>query len=102
MAGESSIKVSYTIAIIFAISGSVMIFRTILSCFSNGLCELKIQIIFITIGAVINIPLAYIFAHEYHHYIAIVIANILSMIPYCIVQMLSFRKLFNKNNYKIN
>ena len=100
--GESSIKVSYTIAIIFAISGSVMIFRTILSCFSNGLCELKIQIIFITIGAVINIPLAYIFAHEYHHYIAIVIANILSMIPYCIVQMLSFRKLFNKNNYKIN
>jgi O-antigen/teichoic acid export membrane protein len=92
--GQNTICVNYGIAIIFGISGSLMTIRTILATFSNGLCEIKVQTICLTLGAVLNIPLAYLFTQIMHSYIAIVIANIVSMLPYCIVQPISFRKKF--------
>lgn len=92
--GEKTITVNYGIAAIFALSGTVMSLRTILANYSNGLCELKIQTVFMTIGAVVNIPLAYIFSRISGSYISIVLANIISMVPYCIAQMLWCRKYF--------
>lgn len=94
--GKSSISVNYEIALIFAISGSIMLWRTILATFSNGLCELNVQAVFMTIGAIINIPLAYIAAQITNSYISIVIANIISMVPYCLVQTAWFSKYFKK------
>ncbi len=94
--GDKTIQVNYGTAAIFAVAGSVMILRTILANYSNGLCELKIQTIYMTIGAVLNIPLAYIFSSVLNNYIAIVIANIISMIPYCVVQMGWFHNYFRK------
>lgn len=85
--GDKTITVNYGIAVIFALSGTVMSLRTILANYSNGLCELKIQTIFMTIGAVINIPLAYIFSKLSGNYVSIVLANVFSMLPYCIAQM---------------
>ena len=92
--GDKTITVNYGIAAIFALSGTVMSLRTILANYSNGLCELKIQTVFMTIGAVVNIPLAYIFSHISGSYISIVLANIISMVPYCIAQMLWCQKYF--------
>lgn len=94
--GQKTIPVNYTTAIIFAVSGSIMAIRTILCTFSNGMCELRTQGIFLTIGAVINIPLAFILAQQINNYIAIVIANIISMIPYCIAQPILFHRSFKK------
>lgn len=85
--GDKTISVNYGIAAVFALSGSIMALRTILANYSNGLCELKIQTIYMTIGAIMNIPLAYILSELFNSYIAIVIANIASMIPYCVAQM---------------
>lgn len=85
--GDKTISVNYGIAVIFALSGAIMSLRTILASYSNGLCELKIQTIYMTIGALVNIPLAYIFSRISGSYISIVIANIISMLPYCIAQM---------------
>lgn len=85
--GDKTISVNYSIAVIFALSGTIMSLRTILASYSNGLCELKIQTIYMTIGALVNIPLAYIFSRISGSYISIVIANIISMLPYCIAQM---------------
>lgn len=92
--GDKTIQVNYGIAAIFALSGTIMSLRTILANYSNGLCELKIQTVFMTIGAVVNIPLAYIFSRISESYISIVLANIISMVPYCIAQMLWCRKYF--------
>lgn len=85
--GEKTITVNYGTAAIFALAGTVMSLRTILANYSNGLCELKVQTIFMTIGAIINIPLAYIFSRVSGNYVSIVLANIFSMLPYCIAQM---------------
>ena len=92
--GDKTIPVNYGIAVIFALSGTVMSLRTILANYSNGLCELRVQTIYMTIGAVVNIPLAYVFSRISGSYIAIVLANIVSMAPYCIAQMLWCRKYF--------
>ena len=94
--GDKSIPVNYGIAAIFALSGLVMSLRTILANYSNGLCELKVQMIYMTIGAVINIPLAFVFSRMLGSYISIVLANIISMLPYCITQMVWCRKYFRK------
>lgn len=92
--GDKTIPVNYGIAVIFALSGTIMSLRTILANYSNGLCELRVQTIYMTIGAVINIPLAYVFSRISGSYISIVLANIISMIPYCIAQMIWCRKYF--------
>lgn len=92
--GDKTITVNYGIAAIFALSGTVMSLRTILANYSNGLCELRVQTIYMTIGAVINIPLAYAFSRISGSYISIVLANIISMVPYCIAQMLWCQKYF--------
>lgn len=92
--GDKTITVNYGIAAIFALSGTVMSLRTILANYSNGLCELRVQTIYMTIGAVINIPLAYAFSCISGSYISIVLANIISMAPYCIAQMVWCRKCF--------
>lgn len=85
--GDKTITVNYGIAIVFALSGTVMSLRTILANYSNGLCELKVQTVYMTIGAIINIPLAYVLSRISGSYVSIVIANILSVLPYCIAQM---------------
>ncbi len=90
--GDKTIPVDYGIAAIFALSGTIMSLRTILASYSNGLCELKIQTIYMTIGAVINIPLSYLFSRISGSYISIVIANIISMLPYCIAQIIWCKK----------
>ena len=92
--GDKTIQVNYGIAAIFALSGTIMSLRTILANYSNGLCELRVQTIYMTIGAVINIPLAYAFSRISGSYISIVLANIISMAPYCIAQMVWCRKCF--------
>lgn len=84
--GDERIYVNYGIAAIFAFSAAVMSWRTVVASFANGLCELKIQAIYMTIGAIINIPLAYVLSQEVQSYTAIVIANIISMLPFCVVQ----------------
>lgn len=85
--GDKSFSVNYCSAAIFALSGSIMSLRTILANYSNGLGELKIQTVYMTIGAIINIPLAFIFSKILENYISIVLANIVSMLPYCLAQM---------------
>lgn len=94
--GDKTIQVNYGIAVIVALSGAIMSLRTILASFSNGLCELRIQTIYMTIGALINIPLSYILSRVFDNYVAIVVANIISMLPYCIAQMYWCNKYLRK------
>lgn len=98
--GSKTIPVNYGIAAVFALAGSVMSLRTILSNYSNGLYELKVQMIFMTLGAIVNIPLAYVFSTVTSQYISIVVANIISMIPYCFSQMIWCTRYFKK--HKVN
>jgi O-antigen/teichoic acid export membrane protein len=101
--GSNSITVNYFYAVIFAISGGIFLWSNIISCLANGTGKLKIQIICFSIGAIINIPLAFILSRLINSYIAIVIANIISILPYCVIQPLWFSKYINDkvNNQQI-
>jgi len=93
---EKAISVNYTYAMIFAIFGSIWIWSSIITCFANGLSEFKFQTVFLTGGAILNIPLAYLFAQLTNSFIAIVIANIISLLPYCIAQTIWFNAYIKK------
>lgn len=96
--GSNTIAVNYVYAFIFVIFGTVNIWSGSLATLVNGLGELKTQIIFLSFGAAINIPCAYLLAHTYGGFISIVIANIISILPFCIVQTFV---LFSSLNRKI-
>lgn len=99
--GVDSIPVNYRIAIIFALYGSVMIWSSSITCFANGLGELKLQSIFLTLGAVIDVVLTYILAQITNSYVAIVVANICAFIPYLFVQTIWLMK-YMKNAIRLN
>ena len=84
--GVDSISVNYGIAALFALYGSVMIWSGAITCFVNGLGELKLQSVFLTIGAIIDVEFTYILARATNSYAAIVAANICAFIPYLVVQ----------------
>lgn len=88
--GKDSILVNYSYAFVFAISGSVMAYRIFLCTYSNGLCKLKNQVIWLTVGAIANIPLAYMLSHIINDMASVILANIICMLPYCIVDTFSF------------
>lgn len=72
-----------------AIFDLITIWSSINASIGNGLAKLKNQMIFLTIGAVINFPLSWMFSTVNHSWIAIVIANIISLLPYCISETIS-------------
>ena len=90
--GNHAIQVNYYYAIIFAISGSLFIWNGVLSSFANGFGELKIQSICFTIGAVSNIPLSILFVALTKTWIGIIIANVIAMSSYCIIQPMWINK----------
>lgn len=84
--GESSISVNTWSALLFAVYGGVLIWSNTITCFVNGLGELKLQSIFLTLGAAIDILMTYVLAHLTHSYHAIVFANIAAFLPYLVIQ----------------
>jgi O-antigen/teichoic acid export membrane protein len=94
---ENAIKVNPTYSVIFAISTIMVIWTAIVSSFVNGLGKLKIQSQFLTIGALSNIILSIVLSNFFHVWIVIVISNILSLLPYCIVQTLWLNNYFKSN-----
>lgn len=84
--GDRSIGVDYAYALFFAGYGSCAVWSSVVTCFANGLGELKVQTIFLTFGAIVNIPLAYMFSCIECSSLAIVWANTIAYLPYLIIQ----------------
>lgn len=99
------IKASYTFT--FVIYAIFVLWNSVNSTIANGLGALKMQAIFLTLGAVINIPLAYLFSRIFNSWIAIVYANIISYVPICITQPVYLNKILKEkiksanNNHSI-
>ncbi|KAF0091899.1 MAG: polysaccharide biosynthesis protein [Fusobacteria bacterium] len=90
--GENAIQVNYVYAIIFAISGSIFIWNAVISSMVNGFGKLKVQSILFTFGAIINIPLAWFLVGIFESWIGVIVANILAMSLYCIIQPIMINK----------
>ncbi len=100
--GENALQVNYLYAFVFAISGSVFIWNGVISSIANGFGELKIQSIFFTIGAFIKIPIAWVLVRELNSWIGVIVANIIAMSLYCIVQPIAINKFLNGKKQEEN
>jgi O-antigen/teichoic acid export membrane protein len=100
--GENAIKVNYFHAFIFAISGSLFIWNGVVSSIANGFGELKTQSIYFTIGAIIKVPIAWILVELLNSWIGVIIANIIAMSLYCIVQPNWLRKFLKKKELGVD
>lgn len=100
--GNDAIQVNYFYAFTFSVYGSIFIWNGVLSSIANGVGELKIQSIFFTIGALIKIPLAWILVHLFNSWIGVILATILSMSLYCIIQPLWLNKFLRKKELEGN
>lgn len=96
--GENTIQVNYLYATVFAISGSIFIWNGVLSSIANGFGELKTQSIFLTIGAIIKIPIAWILVTTFDSWIGVIVANIIAMSMYCIIQPIWLKRFLNNKN----
>lgn len=93
---DNAIQVNYLYAIAFATSGSIIIWNGVVSSIANGCGEMKIQSIFFTLGAFINLPIAWILVQVFNSWIGVVVANVISMSLFCIIQPLWIDRYLDK------
>lgn len=89
---EEAIQINFAYAIAFAVFGGMMILNSVLSSIANGMGILKIQAVFFGIGAVVKIPLAYILVGMLESWVGVVVANIIALGMYCVVQPTYLKK----------
>lgn len=84
--GDGYIDISISYCFCFAVFGSLMIFISILSSIANGIGRLKSQALCFGIGAILKVPLSIFLVHVSGSWIGVVIANIICMGIYCIIE----------------
>ena len=93
----NSIDVNYKYAFIMAIYNSVFIAHTANGSISNGLSRFKIQSVFMGLAAIMMIPLAILFTRITGSWIGVILATIISVLPYEIIQPISTHKYLIRN-----
>ena len=78
-----------------------MILNAAFSSVANGVGELKTQAIFFGIGAVLKMPIAWIFVQMTDSWIGVVWANVVAMLVYCLIQPIWLKKYLNKKKKEV-
>jgi len=89
---ENAIQVDYFYALIFALFGSVMIYQSTVSVFANGTGRMKIQAISYAVGIFAKVIIIHVGITLTNEWIVVVLANMLILIPYCVIQEIDLRK----------
>lgn len=92
----SGIEISTGLGLLFALFASTMIFVSVLSSIANGLGRLRTQLICYTIGAAVKVPLAILLVKLCQDWYGVVIANVICMLIYCIVEPFILHRYFKK------
>ena len=98
---NESIPINIYYSLIFAIWSIIYMYVIVNATIVAGLEKLKIAIIFLTVGASLNFILSYIFVKIFGSWIAIILANIFSLIPFCIVQPYFLKKYLKSKLFNI-
>lgn len=93
--GESTITVNYLFAAIFSVSNFMFVVHNVNTSFGNGFSYYKVQNIWMGVAAVVNIPLAFLLVHITGSWIGVVLANIISLMPFEILEPIYFNKKLN-------
>jgi O-antigen/teichoic acid export membrane protein len=92
---DKTISTSTLNAFVFSVFGFACLFNGVISTISNGLGKLRVISIFMSMGAILKIPAAYLFMQLTENWIAVVLANIVAMLPYCTIQAVYLHKHIN-------
>lgn len=92
--GIVSIRIKYSV--IFAISNAIFFLHNVNTSFGNGMSFFKIQVIWMTFAAIVDIPLSYLFANVFGGWIGIIVANIVALLPFEVIQIIYFKRLINE------
>ena len=99
--GKDVVIADLEFAFIFAIYGSLYVYNVVVTTIANGLGKLKLQTVFYTIGAIVKIPVVYIFSDIFPHYWPIVILiNELILLSFCLAQTIWLQSFFKKVKMK--
>ena len=85
--GADAIAVNYGTAIVFALFGSEYILNIVLTTIANGMGELRTQIFFYGIGAVLKIPVCVAMKEIWPSWTVIVLYNCIVLLVFCVYQM---------------
>ncbi len=89
---DATITVNYSIAFTFALFGGLYVLNIALTTVANGIGNLKSQILFYGIGALLKIPFAYILKLNSLHWYYIVLYNACILLAFSIYQMFWIKK----------
>ena len=90
--GESTITVNYLFAFIFSISNFLFVVHNVNTSFGNGFSYYKVQNIWMGVAAIVDIPLAFLLVHITGSWIGVVLANIIALLPFEIIEPFCFNK----------
>lgn len=91
---DEAIQVNFSYGFVFAIMGSLMIFNGTFSSISNGIGELKTQLVCFSVGSLLKILLSIFFVKILNSWIGVIIANSIALGIYCIIQPITLNKKF--------
>ena len=80
--GQNAITVSEFAGVVFAFSGTILVVHNVNTSIGNGISYFKVQMIWMTFAAVIDIPFSYFMVQVTGNWIGIVIANVIALLPY--------------------
>jgi O-antigen/teichoic acid export membrane protein len=90
--GDRAIDVDVRYALVFATAGSMFIWNGVISSIVNGIGQLKIQFIFLTVGVIIKFPIAFVLTGLTGAWIGVVASDIFAMLLYCLIQPIWINK----------
>lgn len=94
--GSQYLNIDEKAAIIFVISNTIFYIHNVNTSFGNGTSFFGVQMIWMTIAAIIDIPLACLFVRWLGSWIGVILANIVALLPYEIIEIFKFNDYINK------
>jgi hypothetical protein len=79
----------------------MMYFILAMTSVANGIGELKSQLVGYTSAAVLKIPLCILLCYMVHNWIIVIIANIVLLAPYTVVQFFVLRKILRSREIEM-
>lgn len=99
--GQNYVVVDYRIALIFVVSNSLIFLHNVNTSMCNGMSYFKVQFIWMTFAAIINIPLAITFVRVLNYsWVGVILANIFALLPFEVIEIFAFKKIFYRISEK--
>lgn len=90
--GSNTMEFKYMYGLIFAFNSFIFIIHNINTSIGNGLSFFRIQLIGMTIAAMVIVPLAYLFVNWLESWIGVVLAGSISILAYnCLAPYFTFK-----------